>query len=73
MTIKNSKTQQSPINWRPILIRSAKVSVVVGSVLNIINQHEAIFGPSELDIFKALLTFAVPFMVATYGAYTALR
>lgn len=57
---------------KPVLIRSLKVSVVVGTILNLINQPEAIFGEGQLVIWKALLTYAVPFCVATYGALTAL-
>jgi len=48
--------------------RSAKAAVVVGSVLNLINQGDALFGGAELNIAKALLTFIVPYCVTTYGA-----
>ena len=48
--------------------RSAKAAVVVGSILNLINQGEALFGEAELNMPKALLTFVVPYCVTTYGA-----
>ena len=48
--------------------RSAKAAVVVGSVLNLINQGDAVFGEAELNVPKALLTFVVPYCVTTYGA-----
>lgn len=48
--------------------RSFYVAVVVGTVLNIINQPEAIFGSAEIDWTKLALTFVVPYCVATYGA-----
>ncbi|MEO0944906.1 MAG: nitrate/nitrite transporter NrtS [Pseudomonadota bacterium] len=57
---------------KPMLIRSLKVSAIVGTILNLINQPEAIFGDDPLVIWKVLLTYSVPFCVATYGAVTAL-
>lgn len=53
--------------------RSAKVSLVVGTVLNFINQPEWLFGLAPLQPFKFLFTYLVPFLVATYGAVTALQ
>ena len=48
--------------------RSLKVAVVVGTVLNLINQGDAIFGDGRLNIVKLMLTCMVPYCVATYGA-----
>jgi len=48
--------------------RSFYVALVVGAVLNIINQPEAIFGSAEINWTKLALTFVVPYCVATYGA-----
>ncbi|MEO1797896.1 MAG: nitrate/nitrite transporter NrtS [Pseudomonadota bacterium] len=56
-----------------VLKRSAIVSVIVGSALNLINQPEAIFGPSQIVWWKLALTYAVPFLVATYGAMAAMK
>jgi hypothetical protein len=60
--------------------RSGRVALVVGTLLNLINQPQAVFGllcldypaMQSLDVLKALLTFSVPFLVATYGALTAI-
>ncbi|MEM6387608.1 MAG: nitrate/nitrite transporter NrtS [Pseudomonadota bacterium] len=57
---------------KPVLIRSLKVSAIVGTILNLINQPEALFGDAPLVLWKVLLTYSVPFLVATYGAMTAL-
>ena len=54
-------------------MRSIKVALIVGAVLTLINQHDALFGPKEFSYLKAILTFLVPFCVATYGAVTALK
>ena len=44
------------------------VAAIVGSILNVINQGDVLFGTGEVDITKVVLTFAVPYCVATYGA-----
>lgn len=48
--------------------RSFGVALVVGSLLNLINQWEALLGRGRLDLLKLALTFLVPYCVATYGA-----
>jgi hypothetical protein len=63
-----------------IYSRSGKVALVVGTLLNLINQPQAVFGllcldypaMQRLDVVKALLTYSVPFLVATYVALTAI-
>lgn len=58
---------------RPDVIkRSLIVSAVVGTVLNVINQGDALLGLQSLDLAKCILTYMVPFCVATYGAVAAL-
>lgn len=48
--------------------RSFIVALVVGTVLNLINQGDALLSGTSLDWTKIVLTFAVPYCVATYGA-----
>jgi hypothetical protein len=48
--------------------RSFIVALIVGTVLNIINQGDTIFAGEAVHWGKAALTFAVPYCVATYGA-----
>jgi hypothetical protein len=55
------------------MIRSAKVALIVGTVLNLINQGDALFRGEDVNFVKCLLTYAVPYCVATYGAVTAIR
>ena len=55
------------------LRRSLLVMLVVGSVLNIINQGDALLHEDGVNVPKLLLTYLVPFCVATYGAATALE
>ena len=54
-----------------ILLRSSKIMVVVGTILNLINQGDALFGATALDVPKALLTYSVPFCVSLYAAVAA--
>lgn len=53
------------------LRRAFIVTVVVGSILNLINQGDALFHAGAVNLPKLLLTYFVPFCVATYGAASA--
>ncbi len=55
-----------------LLVRSLWVAIIVGTLLNLINQPEAIFGAGAIHWPKLLLTYCVPFLVSTYGAYGAM-
>ena len=48
--------------------RSLTVALVVGTVLNLINQGDAIFGTTSVNWLKLALTYCVPYVVCTYGA-----
>lgn len=48
--------------------RSFAVALVVGTILNLINQADALFGAHPFSATKAALTYLVPYCVATYGA-----
>jgi len=54
-----------------ILKQSIVVAVVVGTILNLINQGHLLLD-GEWHLVRALLTYAVPFFVASYGAYSAI-
>jgi len=49
-------------------VATAVVALVVGTVLNVINQGDAMLAGGPIDWTKLLLTFAVPYCVSTYGA-----
>ena len=55
----------------PTLYSSLGIALVVGTILNVINQGSAIFTEGRLDVVKCVLTYSVPFAVATYSAYRA--
>ena len=48
--------------------RSFAVALIVGTILNLINQGDVLLSGAHLDLTKIVLTFAVPYCVATYGA-----
>ena len=48
--------------------RSLIVALVVGTILNLINQGDALVGGAALNVTKLLLTYIVPYCVSTYGA-----
>ena len=53
---------------RGIVRRSLIVAIVVGTILNFINQGDVLIAGAGLVLWKIALTYAVPYCVATYGA-----
>ena len=52
--------------------RSFYVALVVGTILNLINQGDALFGAPHINWVKIVLTYFVPYAVSTYGAVSYL-
>ncbi|HEV8553719.1 MAG TPA: nitrate/nitrite transporter NrtS [Casimicrobiaceae bacterium] len=48
--------------------RSLYVALIVGTILNLINQGDAFIGMAPVNWLKVMLTYCVPYAVATYGA-----
>lgn len=57
-------------SW-PVVSRSLLVALIVGTILNAINQGSEVAAGKPVNVLKLLLTYAVPFFVASYGAYSA--
>jgi hypothetical protein len=55
-----------------VLRRSLIVGIVVGTVLNAINQGAELLYGQHVNLFKLVLTYAIPFLVSSHGAYSAL-
>ena len=53
--------------------RSLVVAILVGAVLNLINQGDRLLAMDGVIWWRVALTFCVPFCVASYGAYSAFR
>ena len=56
---------------RGIVRRSLVIAVVVGTILNFINQGDALVAGGPVVAWKLALTYCVPYCVSTYGAVTA--
>ena len=69
-----AKCRACSLRHGPMLGRSLRVALVVGTVLTIINQGDSSASRpwTEALFWKIPLTFMVPFCVATYGALTSL-
>ena len=50
-----------------IPLRSLRIALVVGSILNLINQGDALFSDAPVNWWKVTLTYLVPYLVSTYG------
>ncbi len=48
--------------------RSLWVALVVGTILNLINQGDALIAGRPLNLIKLALTYIVPYCVCSYGA-----
>ena len=48
--------------------RSLWVALIVGTLLNLINQGDALLAHRRIDLVKLVLTYLVPYFVSTYGA-----
>lgn len=53
--------------------RSIVVALVVGTALNVINQGPEMLSGKWPVLWKLVLTYVVPFLVASYGSYAAFR
>jgi len=53
---------------RRIATSALRISLVVGTALNAINQGGAIFGDAAVSWIHVLLNYLVPYCVATYSA-----
>lgn len=52
----------------PVVLTALKVALVVGTLLNLINQGEALLVGAAISWPRVLLNYAVPYLVSTYSA-----
>jgi hypothetical protein len=74
----NGSTRLAAPSWNatlnaPILIRAAIVALFLGSVLTAINQPEALFGASSLELLPFALVYITPFVVVTISQVLGIR
>lgn len=58
---------------RQVLLGAAKVSLVVGTLLNLINQWDYLIAAQSLMLGHALMNYMVPFCVSAYSGAKALE
>lgn len=71
-----TSSDQTPLAFafsRPVVRQSLAVAAVVGTLLNCVNQGEALLGLASVSVPKLLLTYAVPYLVSTYSAWGIAR
>ncbi len=76
MSVKSVPPEMTPLRrtftW-PVVRQCLLVMVVVGTLLNLINQGDALWAWHGVNWVKCGLTYCVPFFVSLYGAYSANR
>lgn len=55
----------------PVARTAIRVSLVVGTVLNLINQGDALWHGGAIQWGKLLLNYVTPYLVASYSAARA--
>lgn len=56
-----------------VISRSAVVALVLGTVLTVINQRQAVFDAAAFEFLPTLLVYLTPFIVVTLSQATAAR
>ncbi len=58
---------------RKSYIRALKISLIVGTLLTIINQGDMVLAGMMPPLWKIILTYMVPFCVSSYSSATLLH
>ena len=66
-TLGMLKLMQASLSWC-IVKNSLKIALVVGTLLNLINQGESLLHSDKISWFHFLLNYLVPYCVASYSA-----
>lgn len=53
--------------------RAFVIALIVGTILNLINQWDVLLSSSEFNWLKGLLTYSVPFIVSIVSSWLAER
>lgn len=68
MTMPGKLTFLATVTSPSIMLGAGKVALVVGLVLNAINQGPAIWQGADISWWHMVLNFVVPFCVSSYSA-----
>ena len=56
-----------------LVLKALAVAILVGTILLVINQYDALFGNEPIRMIPAILTYIVPFIVFLGGNLTKSR
>jgi len=56
-----------------VVLKALAVAILVGTILLVINQHDALFGDEALRVIPAILTYLMPFVVFLCGLLSKSR
>lgn len=66
--LKNSPSWMEFLFSSEQITRSLFISLIVGTILNVINQGHLFTTPEQINVINLLLTYAVPYFVSTVAA-----
>jgi methyl-accepting chemotaxis protein len=58
---------------RELVLKALAVAALVGTILLVINQYDALFGNEPIRLIPAVLTYIVPFIVFLIGNFSKSR
>lgn len=70
MPLKRTTTARPNLVHIDICRRACLVALMVGTILNLINQGDVIFDGGDVNAAKLTLTYLVPFFVSAHGAFS---
>ena len=70
--LRRSEALRRTFAWSSVR-RSLFVALLVGTALNFINQGPEMLSGQWPVLWKVILTYLVPFLVASYGSYAAFK
>ncbi|MEM7022087.1 MAG: nitrate/nitrite transporter NrtS [Pseudomonadota bacterium] len=73
MSADPRRSELPAVLCRPVLRRAFLVALIVGTLLNTINQGDILVAGEAVNWLKVGLTYCVPFLVTLYGAHCAMR
>lgn len=68
MSVSSLKALFRTANSPTIRRNAIRVALVVGSILNLINQGPAIWSDADVSLMNVALNYLVPFCVSSYSA-----
>ena len=57
---------------KPVVANASRISLFVGTCLNLVNQGPGVWAGEPVSWWKVLLNYAVPFAVASYSSARAI-